>query len=1214
MFHCKVSRLFFLEFFHILLCLLPDPGISITISRLLPYGLQLGDLELPLGDDVTEPLTLRQPLHFYDGTAAILYVTTNGIIGTGEPTSEDQYLERFPPNFGVIAPFLSDLDTTEAGNIYYREDVSQGILDLVSTHINRGFSGIGFTPRTAVIVTWDDVAPYNIQRGDSIPEYKRNTFQAVLASDDSKSYAVFLYPEDGFTFFGTQSKKDYDREISARVGFGKGTQSFFFWPKYNEFANDKESVERLSWDSNSGMQGVWVYEIGGPSISSSVVAANVETPAAPTETVNHQVTLEPEVDDYFPYQVPPSVPDTTLTLDESYHQQPEVLDLDTYKYKIPNTNREVLHVEETIDDTGFVFQYNPGSQQTCANNRHQCSIHAFCRDYSTGFCCSCNAGYYGNGRQCVSEGSAQRVNGKVKGRIFVGSNPDPVVVENIDLHSYVVVNDGRAYTAVSTIVDSLGYSLLPLVPIGGVIGWMFALQQPGYKNGFSITGGEFKRTTEVTFLQSNKKLVINQQFIGIDEHGHLTISTELEGSVPEIPSGSIVHIEPYTELYQTASSVITSISTREYTVQVPEGLSETFTYQWKQTITFQECSHDTSAPAIPAIQQLSVDRVFVLYNTNEQILRYASSNSIGMISESPVDSNRNPCYVGTHGCDTNAVCRPGQGNQFTCECSPGFRGDGRVCYDTDECQEQQDICGNNAVCNNHPGTFRCECIDGYQFLSDGKTCAPVDLPTNHCLTGQHNCDIAERARCIYTGGSSYICACLSGYSGDGRSCEDVDECQSTHCHADAVCLNTLGSFTCVCRTGYQGNGVECFPGELEKTKCQLHQESILGFISPRGPRPVGLFVPQCDDNGNYSPRQCHASSGYCWCVDKDGNELNGTRTGPGVIPPCLDTVTPPPPVGPTPRPDVVPLPPGTHLLFAQSGKIEHVPLEGNNMKKSDAKALLHIPDKVIIGVAYDCADKMVYWTDISEPSISRASINGGEPTSIVNTDLGSPEGITVDHLGRNIFWTDSVLNKIEVSKLDGSNRRVLVDTDLENPRGIVADAAKGNLYWTDWNRVAPKIETSYLDGTNRRILVKDDLGLPNGLTIEPYSSMLCWVDAGTKRMECMNPSQPGRRKVVEGIQYPFGITSYGKNLYYTDWKRDAVVAVDRTISKENDHFQPHKRSRLYGITTAYSQCPQGQNYCAVNNGGCSHLCLATPIGRSCLCPENAIGLDCIERN
>ncbi len=40
----------------------------------------------------------------------------------------------------------------------------------------------------------------------------------------------------------------------------------------------------------------------------------------------------------------------------------------------------------------------------------------------------------------------------------------------------------------------------------------------------------------------------------------------------------------------------------------------------------------------------------------------------------------NPCFTGRHGCDTNAVCRPAQGKEFSCECAAGFTGDGRVCY------------------------------------------------------------------------------------------------------------------------------------------------------------------------------------------------------------------------------------------------------------------------------------------------------------------------------------------------------------------------------------------------------------------------------------------------------------------------------------------------------------------------------------------------------
>lgn len=126
-------------------------------------------------------------------------------------------------------------------------------------------------------------------------------------------------------------------------------------------------------------------------------------------------------------------------------------------------------------------------------------------------------------------------------------------------------------------------------------------------------------------------------------------------------------------------------------------------------------------------------------------------------------------------------------------------------------------------------------------------------------------------------------------------------------------------------------------------------------------------------------------------------------------------------------------------------------------------------------------------------------------------------------------------------------------------------SCNSNLYWADWNRDAPKIETSYMDGSNRRVLVKDDLGLPNGLTYDSQSSLLCWADAGgvhrrlvtqwwynvflvidskwslspagTHKMECMHPARGDRRKVTEGIQYPFGMASFGKNVYYTDWRR-----------------------------------------------------------------------------
>ena len=48
-----------------------------------------------------------------------------------------------------------------------------------------------------------------------------------------------------------------------------------------------------------------------------------------------------------------------------------------------------------------------------------------------------------------------------------------------------------------------------------------------------------------------------------------------------------------------------------------------------------------------------------------------------------------------------------------------------------------------------------------------------------------------------------------------------------------------------------------------------------------GPAMVGVYVPKCDEQGNYRPMQFHSSSGYRWCVDEQGREIDGTSTPPG---------------------------------------------------------------------------------------------------------------------------------------------------------------------------------------------------------------------------------------------------------------------------------------------------------------------------------------------
>ncbi|XP_066464113.1 nidogen-2 [Eleutherodactylus coqui] len=1329
---------------------------AISRQELFPYGEHRGDLLLPEGDDETsEVLQLAQPILFYEAEFKKLYVGTNGIISPQDFPRETQYVDDgFPTDFPVIAPFLSDIDTSNGrGKIYYRQDNSPEILSTAARQIERGFPEAAFFPINVVLVTWENVGPYEEVTRHSEPSNKFNTFQTVLAYDESDSYAIFLYPEHGLQFFGTRPKESYNvqLELPARVGFSRG--EFELLKREAPFysvTNSEQSVKNLYQASNVGVKGVWVFHIGSISeldnvIPAKVVNANAQERVIPlinshndfpenAEQENHfvvennydenyddadgdyspgQTTEQPTTDnanvnggfldiddpatlviaeeveqESLPYDLsnspllpsreepswtphgrsnPLGEPQIQSSVNRDLVREPSYENREAASEPIteniadvtpnPPINRQNSDVYRRgriygYEDEGFdadVLTFNPVSRETCERKPGYCSQYAFCTDYATGFCCHCQNNYYGNGVHCLPKGAPHRVNGKVSGNLLVGQTP--VSFDGIDLHAYIVVNDGRAYTAISQVPEPASWSLTPLTAIGGLFGWLFALEKPGYQNGFSITGAKFVHNIEAVFSQGDEVVHITQVADGFDSDNYIHLRTTIKGKIPYIPETSTVQINPYYEIYQYSGSVVTSTAYREYTVTSANNEVQRLSYRLKQNITYQDCSHSQRFP--PTAQKLAVDRMFALYNKDEKVLRFAITSHIGSVHDSPPEQG-SPCFDGTHMCDTKAHCQPTSGLNYTCVCAPGYQGDGRDCNDIDECLTRLSNCGYKTQCVNLPGSFRCECQLGYVFSGDGHNCVSTGSFGNPCEDGTHTCDTAT-SECVPRGDGVFTCECFSGYTRSGQTCIDVDECTERRCHPDATCTNIPGSFSCQCNHGYTGDGFQCTQApDYRPVSCLEKRNNLMGSAHPRGPRP-GLFLPECDSEGNYVPLQCHGStgycwcvnrngeeiegtrtgpgrgppqcgvpeptqrpqtmcerwkqslldhyggtpsaehyipqcdhygdftplqchgnSGYCWCVDKDGREIEGSRTQPGMTPACLPSVAPPT-MRPTPRPDVTPPTSGTYLLYAQGQQIGYLPLDGVKFRKEKARTLLALHGSIVVGIDYDCQEKKVYWTDVAGRTINRASLEpGAEPEVIISTDLMSPEGLAIDYLRRTMFWTDSGTDKIETSQLDGSARKTLFNTNLVNPRAITIDAVRGNLYWTDWNREAPKIETSYIDGSNRRILVNDNIGLPNGLTFDPFSKQICWADAGTKKLECILSNGSGRRVIQSSLNYPFSVVAYANHFYHTDWRRDGVISINKDNGQITEEYLPEQRSHLYGITAIYPYCPSGR--------------------------------------
>lgn len=87
-----------------------------------------------------------------------------------------------------------------------------------------------------------------------------------------------------------------------------------------------------------------------------------------------------------------------------------------------------------------------------------------------------------------------------------------------------------------------------------------------------------------------------------------------------------------------------------------------------------------------------------------------------------------------------------------------------------------------------------------------------------------------------------------------------------------------------------------------------------------------------------------------------------------------------------------------------------------------------------------------------------------------------------------------------------------------------------------WNRENPKIEQSDLDGTNRVVLLRAPaVNLPNSLAISSRTGELCYADAGTQKVECIEPYRHTVRTIATDLSYPFGLTVTNERLYWTDW-------------------------------------------------------------------------------
>ncbi|KAM9446034.1 signal peptide, CUB and EGF-like domain-containing protein 3 isoform 1-T1 [Clarias gariepinus] len=125
---------------------------------------------------------------------------------------------------------------------------------------------------------------------------------------------------------------------------------------------------------------------------------------------------------------------------------------------------------------------------------------------------------------------------------------------------------------------------------------------------------------------------------------------------------------------------------------------------------------------------------------------------------------------------------------------PGAASLTRPAHDVDECVETIDNCSIDAICQNTFRSYKCICKSGYK--GDGKHCEDID----ECMSDYSGGCVHE---CINIPGN-YRCTCYDGFrlAHDGHNCLDVDECLEGNGGCQQVCVNMMGSYECRCKEGF----------------------------------------------------------------------------------------------------------------------------------------------------------------------------------------------------------------------------------------------------------------------------------------------------------------------------------------------------------------------------------------------------------------------------
>nr|XP_058146122.1 low-density lipoprotein receptor-related protein 1B-like isoform X8 [Dasypus novemcinctus] len=266
----------------------------------------------------------------------------------------------------------------------------------------------------------------------------------------------------------------------------------------------------------------------------------------------------------------------------------------------------------------------------------------------------------------------------------------------------------------------------------------------------------------------------------------------------------------------------------------------------------------------------------------------------------------------------------------------------------------------------------------------------------------------------------------------------------------------------------------------------------------------------------------------------------------------------------------------------------------------------------LASVDYLVQEKTLYLSELNRGDIGllRLKESGRLSWRKILSVAGAVIDLAVDWLSGNIYWIDSESPHIGVASAKGQYPIVLLSENLHRPTSVALHPPAGTMCFVDLasqgddGRRGSSIECASMDGSRRKVLWQKSQ-VPTGLSFSDSGTRLYWADPGRGLIESIEQDGSSYRAERTGIQGLQLFTCGHSRMFWTtvDGAQGTKIWYSKVELSEDQWFQVDQKIVDMKIYSKFSQ--QGSNGCSKDNGGCSHICLPNPEGKTCKCPNGS---------